>query len=279
MKSRGYDRGKMPGLTAVIAVLMVPCAASAEFAYDEYAAVLKAYVNDNGMVNYKALKRNRERLDAFATALGTLDPNVYETWDEKAKIAFWVNAYNGLTLKVIIDNYPIQSSFAASLRFPKNSIRQISGVWDAIRFRVVRRRMTLEEIEHKTLRAKFNEPRIHMALVCAAKGCPILRNEPYTGPRLDAQLDDQTRRFLKDSRKFRVDRSARRVYLSPIFKWFGEDFMKTHGTDKAFTEHDAMERAVLHYISKYVEADARAYLANERYRIAYLGYDWSLNEQ
>jgi hypothetical protein len=259
---------------------LLPAAQSAEpMDYSDYAVILKKHVDKNGLVDYRALKANPERLEAFLSAMATLDRSRYNAWNDKQKIAFWINAYNALTLKAIIDHYPIQASFVGALRFPKNSIRQIDGVWDKIRFRVIGTRMTLNEIEHKTLREDFNEPRIHMALVCASMGCPILRNEPYAGARLDAQLEDQTKRFLSKKDKFRIARAEGEVYLSPIFKWFGEDFVKTYGTNETFRGHDRELRAVLNFVSRHLDEQARAYLETGRYDVSFLDYDWSLNEQ
>jgi hypothetical protein len=252
---------------------------AASFSMGDYGKVLKTLVNDQGMVNYRGLKANPEQLQAFITALGQLDPQVYPGWSEKDKIAFWINAYNSLTLKAIIDHYPIHTSFFGSFVYPKNSIRQIPGVWDKLRFRVMGREMTLDEIEHSTLRKEFNEPRIHLALVCAARGCPPLRNEPYIGEKLDQQLDDQARRFLANPRKFAINRDQSTVYLSPIFKWFGGDFVKTYGTNQGFTGFSPAERGVLNFITKYVKAQDREYLRQGGYTVSCLDYDWSLNEQ
>lgn len=249
------------------------------FSYQDYAAVLRAYVDDQGMVDYEGLKAHRERLDAFAGSIGRLDPRVYDQWTEDEKIAFWINAYNSLTLEVIVTHYPIEPSFAAALLFPKNSILQIRGAWDELRFDVMGRSMTLDDIEHKTLRAQFNEPRIHMALVCAAKSCPTLRNEPYLGDVLEHQLQDQTRRFLRNPLKFKIEPTEDRILLSPIFKWFGEDFVRTYGGETTFTSRDETERAVLSFISQFLDENDRAYLVEGRYDIEYLDYDWSLNEQ
>jgi hypothetical protein len=249
------------------------------FGYDDYAVVLRAYVNDQGMVNYRGLRADRKNLDSFAVALETLDTKIYHRWTDREKIAFWLNAYNALTLKAIVTHYPIQPYFFASLRFPKNSIRQIPGVWDKLRFGVMGRKMTLDEIEHEVLRKEFSEPRIHMALVCAAMGCPPLRNEPYLGDQLDAQLRDQTRRFLQNPLEFRIDQGRGRVHLSSIFKWFGEDFVKTYGTGEKFAGHNSTEQAVLNFVSQYLDGEGRQYLATRRYDIEYLNYDWSLNEQ
>ena len=277
---------KLAGIyVSVVLTVAVATQGSAEedrakgFSYTSYGEVLATYVNDKGMVNYKGLKAGRHKLDEFTRALAKLNRKDYEKWADKAKIAFWINAYNGLTLQAIINNYPIKSSFFRSLRFPENSIRQIPGVWDALKFTVMNQPITLDGIEHNTLRAKLDEPRIHMALVCAAMGCPPLRNEAYTAEKLDAQLNDQTTRFLGNPKKFRIDRKNRTVYLSPIFKWFGNDFVTKYGTDKKFSGYSDSERAVLNFISRYMEPDDKAYLEKGGYSIEYLDYDWSLNEQ
>ena len=247
--------------------------------YADYAAVLKAYVNDQGMVNYGELKAHPQDLDRFVSALASTDARAYEKWPDKDRIAFWLNAYNALTLKVIIDHYPIQTSFPATLLYPANSIRQIKGAWTDIEFNVMGKKVTLDGIEHKTLRKDFNEPRIHMALVCAAMGCPPLRNEPYTGPALDRQLDDQAKRFLSNPQKFRIDPTADRVYLSAIFDWFGEDFVRTYATVAKYQGRSEKERATLDFIGRLLSDDDRRYLETARYSIKYLDYDWSLNEQ
>ncbi len=254
------------------------------FSYDDYAVVLKNYVDDEGMVNYKKLKTEVQMLESFIAAMGKLDPNSYSKWNERRKIAFWLNAYNAFTLKAIVDNYPIKPDFFKSMYYPKNSIRQIDGVWDKITFNVLGEKLTLEHIEHKILREKFNEPRIHMAMVCAAMGCPPLRNEPYTGERLDEQLKDQSRLFVRDKSKFRIDTKKNIVYLSPILKWFTEDFVKVYETSdrrKRFTFLGKNEQAVLVFVRGYLPSKGQiAYFDSAKsFKIKYLDYDWSLNEQ
>lgn len=252
----------------------------AKFSYDSYASVLKEHVDEKGMVAYAELKAKPAELERFARGLGSLDAKVYEGWDEPAKIAFWINAYNGLTLKVIIDNYPIKKGLLSGLTYPANSIRQIPGVWDKVQFLVMGRRMTLNEIEHKMLRVKFDEPRIHVALVCAAMGCPQLRNEPFISEKLDEQLKDQSRRFLADAVKFRIDREAGEVHLSSIFKWFGKDFIKKHKPEAGFGSGGSdAEKAVFNFIGQYVGAEEAEYLRTGTYKVKYLSYDWTLNEQ
>jgi hypothetical protein len=249
------------------------------FDYSNYADVLKNFVDDKGMVDYEGLKAESDQLDSFVNDLSGVKSEEYETWTKEQKIAFWLNAYNGLTLKVIIEHYPIESSWLKSLIYPKNSIRQIDGVWDEITHNVTGKKMTLEHIEHEILRKKFNEPRIHMALVCAAMGCPPLRREPYVGSRLDSQFDDQTRIFLSDPKKFKIDTSRNSVYVSSIFKWFAEDFGEKYGDKERIAGKSREESAVIHFIAQYLSKDKQEYLLNGKYRIKYLDYDWSLNEQ
>ncbi len=250
---------------------------SLNFDYTLYSGILKAYVDDSGMVNYKQLKANRTNLDTFVQAMADLDPKQLAKWDEQTRLAFYINAYNALTLKAIIDNYPIKASWLKSRVYPKNSIRQIPGVWKKIKFGVAGQQVTLDHIEHKILRKKFHEPRIHMALVCAAMGCPPLRNEPYLPAKLDVQLSDQSRRFLKPPEKFRLVDNT--LYLSPIFKWFGKDFVADYGSDKAFEGYGQPAAAVLSFISENVGPDVRERLKQLRLKLKYSDYDWSLNEQ
>lgn len=266
---------------AVLCGVRTPPGAAAErgFAYDAYAAVLQRYVDDTGMVDYKALKANRAGLDTFVKRLGDLDRTTYEAWNAKAKIAFWINAYNGLTLKTIINHYPIQASWWRSLRYPKNSIRQISGVWDEITHEVMGKKMTLEAIEHETLRKDFDEPRIHLAIVCAAMGCPPLRNEPYLGGKLDAQFAHQARRFFSNAKTFRIERDGGEVYLSPIFKWFGEDFVPAYVPEEGFGDRGKTLRAVLNYVAEHLRKKDAEYLRTGEYDVEYLDYDWTLNAQ
>jgi hypothetical protein len=269
-------------LQASLGALLVLCVNpvnASDFTYDAYAATLKAFVDGDGLVDYRGLKAQPKDLEDFVASVGRVREAEYGNWGERQQVAFWINAYNALTLKVIVDNYPIKAGVLTSVLYPGSSIRQIPGVWDKITFRVLGKPVILDGIEHDTLRARFNEPRIHMALVCAAMGCPPLRTEPYVPERLDAQLDDQTARFLRNPRSFRIDRDGGAVFLSSIFKWFGTDFVKNYGTSEKFVGKDDAERAVLNFVSRSVDASARVYLETARYSISYLPYDWSLNER
>jgi len=256
--------------------------AAEKFSYKPYARVLTKFVDASGRVDYAGLKKDRKDLDTFVRAVGWLDRKVYEKWTDPEKVAFWLNAYNALTLKAIIDHYPIKAGTFKSLVYPKNSIRQIPGVWDKLEFQVMGegKWTTLNAIEHDVLRKKFDEPRIHVALVCAAQSCPLLRNEPFLGKTLAAQLDDQSKAFVTDpGRGLKIDRRAKTVSLSSIFKWFGSDFVKKHKPAKGFSGHSEPERASLSFAAGHLPAGDAEFLRDGAYGLKYLDYDWSLNEQ
>lgn len=283
MSKEFRKRAFVPVLLAVMGLLSSNSLAGQTnekgFGFSDYDSVLKAFVDDSAMVNYRELKARPQKLNTFINAMGNVSPGDYDKWSGKDKIAFWLNAYNALTLKAIIDNYPIKSSFFRSRIWPKNSIRQITGVWDKKTFKVMGKSLTLEHIEHKILRVKFDEPRIHMAMVCAAMGCPPLRSEPYVGEKLDEQLDDQTHRFLADSAKFKIDRSGKTLYLSPIFEWFADDFIKKYGPTRGIGMHNRKVSSVLNFVASYLRETDKKYVLAGRFKVKYLKYDWSLNEQ
>lgn len=237
------------------------------FNYQDYALVLGTYVNERGLVNYSALKANRQLLDRFNQSLAKVEANTYKSWSKSEKLAFLINAYNAFTLQSIIDQEPL-----------KKSIRDIPGVWKSRKFQVASSSKTLDNIEHDTIRKDFDEPRIHAALVCAAMSCPPLRNEPYLAKQLDQQLDDQVNDFIANSQGFRIDRQNNKVYLSSIFKWYGKDWINSYGVESKFSG-SKKEKAVLNFLSNYLSLEERQYIEDGQYKVSYLNYDWSLNKQ
>ena len=236
-------------------------------------------VDGEGRVDYAGLQADPSDLDAFYGAIAGLDRERYETWSDQRQIAFWSNAYNGLTLLAIVEHYPIERSASVDSILHPRGIRWIPGVWDKLAFTVMGREMTLNAIEHQVLRVEYDEPRIHVALVCAAISCPPLRDEPFVEGRLDDQLDDQTRRFLARPENFRIDRAADKVYLSKILEWYGSDFEESFEPEEGFAGHSAAQRAVLSFISGYLGEADREYLRHGDYGVEYSAYDWSLNDQ
>ena len=239
--------------------------------------LLKERVRD-GRVDYRGLKADSKALDDYLSSIAAAPPRLYSDWSREDQLAFWINVYNALTLRAVLDHYPIKPSWLMSLRYPKNSIRQIPGVWDRLRFRVLGKDMTLDEIENGVLRKTLREPRAHMALVCASLGCPSLRGEAYVSARLRNQLDEQAILFLRDSSKFHVERREGRVYLSRIFKWFAKDFIPNYEPSAGFEGPAPGTRAALNFIARYIADDDARFVIAGGYEVLHLDYDWSLNE-
>lgn len=158
---------------------------------------------------------------------------------------------------------------------PRNSIRQIDGVWTALAFRAAGRQVTLDDIEHRTLRPQFQDARIHFAINCASVSCPPLREEPYLPDRLNEQLDDAARRYLASPFGLRVDRSTLRV--SSIFDWYGDDFIAKYA-GLIESNRSATERATLGAILIFGPPHAQQLARAPDIRVRFLQYDWSLND-
>lgn len=253
-----------------------------DHSYSLYNKLLNQNVAD-AMVNYQGVINQQTEFEEFLETLGSVKESEFQTWSEKQKLAFWINAYNAFTIKAIIDHYPIKRSFSLIGIFyaPSNSILQIKGVWKKLKFRAVGRMVTLDEIEHEILRKEYNEPRIHMAINCASVSCPDLSSEAYTPDKLEEQLTHASVSFVNNTEKgVFVNQENGKVKLSKIFKWFGEDFIKNYGKNNLHNDYSLKENAVINFSIDYLESDeAKKFLMNNKLKIAYLGYDWNLNEQ
>ncbi len=243
------------------------------------AEFLSRYVDDDGMVDYKKLRPKRMELIQVLRHFDQLSTKKYDSWPEPEKIAFWINAYNLCTIKVVIDNYPIQASRYMTLFYPANSIRQISKPWTTYEFSIMQVKYTLREIERRILLRQFDEPRSCFALSHAGVDIPHLRNEPYTGRKLEKQLDEQVRSCIGNKQGFSIDRGKGKVYLSVIFKWYADVLSKKYGTDRKFIDQQPDVRTALNFISNYVSRVDCDFLERKAYSIEYTKYDWTLNEQ
>ncbi|HMS02773.1 MAG TPA: DUF547 domain-containing protein [Gemmatimonadaceae bacterium] len=247
----------VPGLLVVAAP--APLVAQAGL-HDDFDQLLRAHVRD-GLVDYEAFKRS----PVFARYLERLAATEPSALPRTEQLALWINAYNAYTIAQINAH-----GERTSIKNINKSLGLLStgGAWRERMATVGGRRYTLDEIEHERIRPVFREPRVHFALVCAAISCPPLRSEAYTAERLDAQFDDQARRFLRQSPgKNRVDLTTNTVFLSRIFDWYGKDF--------------APDRAgLLRWLARYwPEGAERALLDGGQARIQWTDYDWSLNIQ
>lgn len=226
---------------------------SKHFSHAQYDSLLKKYVDENGMVDYKSFAKAKGKLDSYLKDLSAHPPDP-DTWSRDERLAYWINAYNAFTIQLILNHYPIKSI--------KDIVPTQPGVntpWEIKFIHIGGQTLSLDDIEHNILREKFGEPRIHFALVCAAGSCPSLRQEAYTGKQLEQQLDSAGYSFLHNPEKNKIYGSEK-VSLSPIFKWYAEDFKEMGGAGGVIEVYSDIQ----------VEKDSA---------IHYNEYDWSLNEQ
>ena len=246
-------------------------APAADLRFAAYGELLGRVVHDAG-VDYRAILDDRTTLDRIVAEFAELPVATEKGWEARDRMAFWINAYNLFTLRAIVDRYPIRGSWFS--RAPRNSIRQIDGVWTTLEWRAAGRDVTLDQIEHGILRPEFADARVHMAVNCASKSCPPLRGEPYLGANLDRQLDDAARRYLASPAGTRVD--GNRLLVSKIFEWYGGDFVKQYAAMHP-GPGPATDRAIRAFVERYGPPAAAA-AARAGATIRFLDYDWSLND-
>lgn len=263
----------------VLFIMIFPTLAfTYDFTHSLLDSLLQIHVQD-GMVNYQALKQDDSLLKAYLRELELLPEQEYEGWTDQNQIAFWINAYNAVTLAVIIENYPIQyGNYLHRIRFPKNSIRQIPKVWDKPLIRIMGRELSLNQIEHEILRINFTEPRIHFVLVCASMGCPLLDERAFTGTDLDQRLDLAAIKFLNNPEKIRLDKKTNTLFLSQIFNWYKNDFVIEEGQYCEFPYASEPLCAVLTFAARFLPENDVEYIKVNRPVLNFLKYNWSLNE-
>lgn len=205
--------------------------------------LLSKYVDSKGNVDYAGLKTMESQLDAYLADLSA--NSVASSWSRSEKLAYWINAYNAFTLKLIIKNYPL------------SSITKLHGgkPWDEKWIKIGDKTYSLNQIENEIIRPEFNEPRIHFAVNCAAKSCPPLANKAFTAGNLDALLESQTRAFISNSGFNQI--ASDKVKVSKIFDWYGKDFGNLIG-----------------FLNKY-----SATKISESAKVEFSEYDWALNKK
>ncbi|MEZ5358100.1 MAG: DUF547 domain-containing protein [Candidatus Zixiibacteriota bacterium] len=231
--------------------------------WTDYSALLTDYVAD-GLVDYKTLKADRPRLDALVDVIATAD--LSQCSDDR-QLAFYLNAYNILVLRSVIDAYPIAS------------IQDIKGVWDKNEWTVSGDQFTLNDLEEDVIRGEFGEPKIHFALAKAAKGGPKLQAVPFIGDILGEQLAKAGKDFATDTKYNWIDPERKKVGLSKIFEWYGEDFHKKYYLPGVMLTLCQEDNAAVNFILSYYPKDRRAELQQINFTAQYLDFDWSLNEQ
>ncbi|MEM9887727.1 MAG: DUF547 domain-containing protein [Bacteroidota bacterium] len=213
----------------------------AQVSHSTWNTLLQKYVSSTGKVNYAGIKGEKGKLDTYLDNLKSNPPS--NSWSRNQKLAYWINAYNAFTVKLIVDNYPVRS------------ITDLHGgkPWDVEWINIDGKNYSLNNIEHDIIRPQFNEPRIHFAVNCAAKSCPPLLNKAWTADNLNTYLNMQTRKFINNPSTNKIN--ANSVQVSKIFDWYGNDFGN-----------------LINYLNKYSKTKIK-----EDADVSYLEYNWQLN--
>lgn len=221
------------------------CATTFAYAQPSHTAwntILQKHVTSSGKVNYSALKQSPAALNAYLETLSKTPPQA--NWSKKESLAYWINAYNAFTIKLIVDNYPVSS--ITKLHDGK--------AWDVKWINIGKKVYSLNNIENDIIRPTFKEPRIHFAVNCAAQSCPTLMNRAWTAANLEASFEVQTRKFVNNTRFNKItDKGAQ---LSKIFEWYAGDF-------------DDLKTFINKYSTTKIKTSS----------ISYLDYNWGLNKQ
>jgi hypothetical protein len=238
------------GLTVSLSIPVLPIDTTAFSAglqpagpdHQAWNALLQRYVNQQGRVNYADWRNNMQPLNTYLQSLTNTPPT--PNWSRESSMAYWINAYNAFTIKIILDN-------------PGKNIRELhnGNPWDVKWIRLGNKMYSLNQIEHDILRAQYADARIHFALNCAAVSCPPLCREAFTAANLDSLLEQQTRLFVRSSTL--IHHNSRKISVSTIFDWYAADFGKL--TD---------------FLNRYLEKPV-----DEQYSIVYDNYNWALNSQ
>ena len=269
-------------LLAAACFALAPLAEAATFdhAHAAWDALLRKHVKlvDGGrasQVRYADFARDRPALKAYLAQVAQVSEAQFRAWSKTEQMAFLINAYNAHTVELILTRYP-----------DLQSIRDLGNIvfnspWKKRFFTLFGRESTLDQIEHEMLRKPgvYDEPRVHYAVNCASVGCPMLREEAFVAARLDAQLEEQARRFLSDRRRNRFNAQTGSLEVSEIFKWFKEDWSSGYrGIGQAGPVNSREQ-----YFARYADLLAdrpehRKLVAEGRAPISHLDYDWSLND-
>ena len=232
-------------------------AIGAVFDHSKFDQVLKNYVDDQGRIDYNGIATDAP-FRAYMEALQTART---DSMSRNEQLAFWINAYNAVTIDKVIKWKP------------EKSVREtfVPGVWTGTKFFTTRehtvagKSLSPDDIEHEILRKHFKEPRIHFAIVCASSSCPPLPRFAYTGENVQIKLEEETRKYINSGRGTQIDSARNELHLSKLFDWFAGDFEHASGS-------------VLNFIKPYLDEKGRAFL-DKKPGIKYIHYDWALNAQ
>jgi hypothetical protein len=239
----------------LMAIGHLQAAQAADFDHSKFDHILKTYVDSEGRVDYNGIAED----DAFGEYMKSLENAKADSLSRDGQLAFWINAYNAVTIDKVIKWKP------------KKSVREtfVPGVWTGTKFftsrqhTVAGQRLSQDDIEHEILRKRFKDPRIHFAIICASSGCPILPQIAYTAENVQSRLEEETRKYLHSERGLQIDYVENTMKLSKLFDWFAGDFESKSGS-------------VINFIKPYLDEKAVAFL-DRMPKMSYIPYDWALN--
>jgi len=244
-------------LISTLAIIALSCGSTAQISnsnpmtHEVWDEIVHKHVSASGEVDYKGIIQDSVQFNTYLDQLSSHHPN--ETnWTKVERLAYWINAYNAFTVKLILDNYPVKS-----IKDIKKGIPMVNSVWDIKFIEIGGKSYDLNNIEHGILRKEFYEPRIHFAINCASVSCPRLRNEAFRADVIESQLQSQTLSFLSDPGKNQL--LTDHVQISKLFSWFKGDFTNNGSLIDFLNEHGPVR-------------------IHQKAQIEYLTYDWSLNE-
>jgi Protein of unknown function, DUF547 len=239
----------------VVFLLAAPMAAATGFDHTAWDRLLKQHVNAIGEVDYAAIKANRQPLDAYVAGLAAASPDSRQELfpDRASQLAYWLNAYNALTIRGVVDAYPTGGVRELGARF---------GFFSRKDYTLGGRKLSLQDLENGIIRARYRDPRIHFTIVCASVSCPRLDRDAFSASNLEQHLDRLTRRALAENRNVAIDAGRKSVTLTQLFKWYAADF-----------------GPALDFVRRYASPERQALLTRlgAKPRIGYFDYDWSIN--
>ncbi len=261
----------IPLIVALIA--SAPAAADFDHQHSTWDRLLKAHVKwiQDGaasVVDYAGFQKDRETLGRYLNQLSGVSMDTFQTWNKDRQLAFLINVYNAFTVELILTEYPDLESIKELGSF-------LTSPWKKKFFTLLGEKRHLDWVEHDMIRQDglYNDPRIHAAVNCASIGCPALRDEAFIAERLDRQLEDQMRRFLRDESRNRYNPKTGKLEVSKIFDWYREDF------NRGWMGYDSLQDFFANYADLLADKPAHVdKIKNRQVEITFLDYDWALND-
>lgn len=264
-------------------ILLFISSSSGAFAFDHshslFTNELQKYVGMD-LVDYAAWRKSPQNLKRYIDSLEAIESDEYAKFSKEEKKAIWLNAYNAMTIYLVLKNYPIKGT---KEYYPKSSIRQVEGFWEKNSISIGKRVVSLAQIEHNVLRRDFHDPRSHFAVVPAALGGAKIERVAYSAPGLEQWLSHKAMEYLGDTKNVSIDTKDGVIYVTQLFRWFPLDFSKSVGMEKTFPP-PTDDQIIIAYLKKYGPSSLKKQIENlsksidKPIDVIYRPFDWTLND-